>query len=181
MTNKIKNILIIEEDLRLSGTSQGIISRSFIGFLKKYFPMTSIDLMYIHPHDSKEDQLDLLPDNVIVDLKYSLKPSQLVKWLNRITVIFFGFLFYENWISSFFKKSYNKVDPALYDAIFVRSTGFNCHSILSLSEHFLLSNSIIFFNEPYPVSWSPREKRIFHKTDFLRLTKMQKVTMGAMS
>ncbi len=39
--------LVIEQDLRVSGTSQGIISRSFLGKLRKAYPDAIIDVVYL--------------------------------------------------------------------------------------------------------------------------------------
>ena len=52
--------LIIEQDLRVSGTSQGIISRSFLAKLRKTYPSAIIDVQYII-HKDTDDNLELLP------------------------------------------------------------------------------------------------------------------------
>ena len=57
---KEKRFLIIEQDLRVSGTSQGIISRSFLAKLRMVYPNSIIDVLYLKGQPS-EDQLHLLP------------------------------------------------------------------------------------------------------------------------
>ena len=50
--------------MRVSGTSQGIISRSFLGKLRKAYPESIIDVVYLKQAPS-DDQLELLPvDNI---------------------------------------------------------------------------------------------------------------------
>ena len=56
--------LVIEQDLRVSGTSQGIISRSFLAKLRIAYPKSNIDVVYLKQAPS-EDQLELLPVNNI--------------------------------------------------------------------------------------------------------------------
>lgn len=167
--------LIVEEDLRVSGTSQGIISRSFIGYLSKSFPQAIIDLIYIHAHDSSIDKLSILPCNLIIDHTYKIEPPFHIKWLNRILRRLTNIMIYENFITHQFGRIINSVDYAAYDYIFVRSTGFNCYSILSLNGLPIIKRSIIFFNEPYPLAWSPGKNRKFEKNDFLRLKKMRNI------
>ena len=56
--------LIIEQDLRVSGSSQGIISRSFLAKLRKSYPKSVIDVLYLK-HSNSDDDLHLLPvDNI---------------------------------------------------------------------------------------------------------------------
>ena len=47
-------VLIIVQDLRVSGTSEGIVSRSFISKLKMIYPDAIIDLHYFitYSHDN---------------------------------------------------------------------------------------------------------------------------------
>ena len=52
--------LVIEQDLKVIGSSQGIISRSFLAKLRLAYPESIIDVVYLKCH-TYEDQLDLLP------------------------------------------------------------------------------------------------------------------------
>ena len=56
--------LVIVQDLRVSGTSEGIVSRSFIAKLRKTYSKSVIDSVYI-AHTDTEDRLDLLPVDTI--------------------------------------------------------------------------------------------------------------------
>ena len=64
--------LVLEQDLRISGTSQGIISRSFLSKLRMAYPESSIDVVYLKQYES-EDQLHLLPVNSIESHILNLK------------------------------------------------------------------------------------------------------------
>ena len=64
--------LVIEQDLRVSGTSQGIISRSFLSKLRKAYPEAVIDVVYLKQAPSN-DQLELLPVNSIEEHVLNLK------------------------------------------------------------------------------------------------------------
>ena len=70
--------LIITQDLRISGTSQGIIERSFLSKLRKVYPEAIIDVLYLCTHN-QEDQLEILPVNSIVRKKINSKIPLYVK------------------------------------------------------------------------------------------------------
>jgi len=75
--------LIIEQDLRVWGTSQGIISRSFLAKLRKSYPESVIDVVYVK-QDASDDRLELLPINAIETHVLNTKTPFLNKWLNKI-------------------------------------------------------------------------------------------------
>ena len=75
--------LVIEQDLRVSGTSQGVISRSFLAKLRMAYPNAIIDVLYLKHHES-EDCLDLLPIDSIVTHVLNLKIPFFTKWYNKL-------------------------------------------------------------------------------------------------
>ena len=77
--------LIIEQDLRVSGSSQGIISRSFLAKLRKSYPKSVIDVLYLK-HSNSDDDLHLLPVDNIETHVVNIKIPFFVKWLFVITL-----------------------------------------------------------------------------------------------
>ena len=65
--------LVIEQDLRVSGTSQGVISRSFLAKLRIAYPDAIIDVVYLKQYVS-DDQLGLLPVDSIVEKVINKSP-----------------------------------------------------------------------------------------------------------
>ena len=61
--------LIITQDLRVSGTSEGIVSRSFLAKLKKVYPESKIDVLYLCTHSS-DDNLEILPIIITLISRY---------------------------------------------------------------------------------------------------------------
>ena len=81
--------LVIVQDLRVSGTSQGILERSFLFKLRKSYPNSVIDVIYNKAHES-EDSFKLLPVNSIKVNKIKLKVPFILTWINKI---YWRFLF----------------------------------------------------------------------------------------
>ena len=75
--------LVVAQDLKTSGTSEGIVSRSFLGKLRKIYPEANIRVLYLRNMES-EDQLELLPVDAIEEIRVKRSPPKFVKILNRI-------------------------------------------------------------------------------------------------
>jgi len=75
--------LVIVQDLRVSGTSEGIVSRSFLAKLRKAYPGSIIDVHYIIHRDT-EDRLDLLPVNKIEKHIVTINIPAYITFLNRL-------------------------------------------------------------------------------------------------
>ena len=75
--------LIVAQDLRVSGTSEGIVSRSFLAKLRVLYPQSIIDVVYLKHHAS-EDQLHLLPVNSIETHVLNLTIPFFTKWVNKL-------------------------------------------------------------------------------------------------
>jgi hypothetical protein len=144
--------LVIEQDLRISGTSQGIISRSFLAKLRTAYPDSIIDVHYLKQFAS-EDQLDLLPVDSIQEYVLDLKIPFVTKWLNRIYWRLFHVSLASNHIYQVYRNCIAKIYYHNYDYIFIRSAGLNCETIIGAKDLPVLKKSIITFNEPYPIFW----------------------------
>lgn len=163
--------LIIEQDLRVSGTSQGIIERSFLSKLRKGYPEAIIDVLYLYTH-THDDNLEILPVNAIIRKKISTKIPLYVKWMNRVSRRLFNYLLAENYIHKQFAKEIRKVDYTLYDHIMVRSAGLDHETILAMHDLPILKHSIVNFHDPYPYPWY---KGLSSKMDSNQLKRLNKI------
>lgn len=144
--------LIIEQDLRVSGTSQGIISRSFLAKLRTAYPKAIIDVLYLKHHES-DDKLNLLPVDSIETHVLNLKIPLVTKWLNKISWRLFHTSLQDKHIHKVYGSYISKVDFEKYEHIFIRSTGMNCETLLGSCDLPILKKAFITFNEPYPSFW----------------------------
>ena len=75
-------ILILVQDLRTSGTSEGVVSRSFIFRMRQVYPESFIRVIYFK-HSDTFDEIDQLPINEIKVVKINaIYPSHIL-WLNK--------------------------------------------------------------------------------------------------
>ncbi|NRS89397.1 hypothetical protein HNQ02_002326 [Flavobacterium sp. 7E] len=144
--------LIIEQDLRVTGTSQGVISRSFLAKLRTAYPDSIIDVVYLKQYAS-EDQLDLLPVNSIVEKVLDLKIPFSTLWLNKIYWRLFHISLKERYIHKVYATEIAKIDYKMYDHIFVRSAGLEHEMLLATKDLPILKQAVINFHDPYPVYW----------------------------
>lgn len=170
--------LVIEQDLRVSGTSQGIISRSFLAKLRIAYPESIIDVVYLKQYAS-EDQLDLLPVDSIKEHILDLRIPFFTKWLNKIYWRLFKLSLKERYIHKVYGSYIGKIDYSKYDHIFIRSAGLNCETILGSKDLPILKNAIINFNEPYPMFWCAGAIIKLNNLDLFRMKQMQKVVEQA--
>lgn len=172
--------LIIEQDLKVSGTSQGIISRSFLAKLRKAYPESIIDVVYLKRH-TYEDQLDLLPVDSIEAHILNLKTPFFTKFINR----FYWRLFHVSLNIRHIHKLYGsyiaKVDFEKYDHIFIRSAGLDCETIFGAKDLPILKKAIITFNEPFPTFWCTGSTSLLTNLELFKLKKMYAVVSQAKS
>lgn len=170
--------LIIEQDLRISGTSQGIISRSFIAKLRKSYTEAIIDVIYIKTNPS-EDDLHLLPVNSIQTHIVDLKTPIIIKWIDKI----YWRLFNNSLIDKHIYKAYatyiKKADFNKYDHIFIRSSGLEHEIILACKNLPILKKSIVNFHDPFPVFWYPGSKQKLTNLQLYRIKSMYEVVLQA--
>lgn len=170
--------LIITQDLRVTGTSQGIIERSFLSKLRKAYPEAIIDVLYLCTHN-QEDNLELLPVNSIVRKKINNNIPLYVKWINRISRRVFNYLYAENYVHNQFAKEIKKIDYTSYDHIMARSAGLDHEILLAMHGLPILKHSIVNFHDPYPYPWYKGLASKVNTNQFKKLHKMIQVAAEA--
>lgn len=166
--------LIVEQDLRVSGTSQGIISRSFLAKLRMAYPNAIIDVVYIKIRPS-DDQLHLLPVDSIETHVLNLRIPFLIKFINRFYWRLFHVSLNKNYIYKCYAKVIAAIDYISYDHIFIRSSGIECETILGCHNLPILKKAFITFNEPYPSFWCAGNNEILTKIHLFKLKTMLSV------
>jgi hypothetical protein len=166
--------LIIEQDLRVSGTSQGIISRSFLAKLRKAYPESIIDVVYLK-HNSSDDRLDLLPVDSIETHLLNLKIPFFTKWLNKIYWRLFHVSLIRNHIHKVYGSYIAKADYHKYDHIFIRSAGLDHETILATKDLPILKKAIVNFHDPYPLFWYAGSKSKLTNLELFKLKEMFEV------
>lgn len=172
------NFLIITQDLRISGTSQGIIERSFLSKLRKIYPEAIIDVLYLCSNHNDEN-LDILPINSIKKKVINRTIPFHVKWINRISRRFFNYLYAENYIHQLFANEIKKVDYLKYDHIMVRSAGLEHETVLAMHNLPILKHTIVNFHDPYPYAWYKGKSTKVNSNELKRLQKVIQITSDA--
>lgn len=172
--------LIIEQDLRVSGTSQGIISRSFLAKLRMAYPKAIIEVVYLKSNPS-EDQLHLLPVDSIETHILNLKIPFFTKWINRFYWRIFTVSLVLKHINRVYGSHISKIDYKKYDHIFIRSTGLDCQTILGSKDLPILKKAIITFNEPYPYFWCAGSTKTLTALDLFKFKEMYSVVRQSKS
>jgi hypothetical protein len=170
--------LIITQDLHISGTSQGIIERSFLSKLRKVYPEAIIDVLYLSTSD-QEDNLEILPVNSIVKKVISRKIPFHIKWINRVSRRFFNYLFSDNYIHNQFANYIKKIDHTLYDHIMVRSAGLDHETLLAMHNLPILKHTIVNFHDPYPYPWYKGDASKIDANQLKRLHKIIEIVAEA--
>ena len=170
--------LIVEQDLRISGTSQGIISRSFLVKLRKSYPDAIIDVLYLKNHPS-DDQLHLLPINNIIIHILNLKIPFFTKFKNRFYWRLFHISLNERHIQKVYGSYIAKLDYKKYDHVFIRSAGLNHETILGSKDLPILKNAIINFHDPYPLFWYSGSQSKLTNLELFRFNDMLQVVSHA--
>lgn len=170
--------LIITQDLRVSGTSEGIVSRSFLAKLRKSYPRALIDVVHLKQYVS-EDRLDLLPVDSIKEYVLDLKIPFFTKWFNKMYWRLFHLSLTVEHIHKVYAAVISKIDYRNYDHIFIRSAGLDHESILAAKDLPVLKNAMVNFHDPYPLFWYPGSKSSLTNLELFKLNKMFKVVMQA--
>lgn len=170
--------LIIEQDLRVSGTSQGIISRSFLAKLRLAYPQSTIDVVYLKHHPS-DDHLHLLPIDSIKEYVLDLKIPFFTKWLNKIYWRLFHVSLTKRHIHNVYRSHIAKIDCHKYDHIFIRSAGLEHETILGAKDLPILKKAIVNFHDPYPLFWYAGSKSPLTNLELFKLKEMYKVVTQA--
>lgn len=148
-------ILVIAEDLRISGTSEGQVSRSFIYNLSLHPKVESIDLLYF-----KCDKRNHLIEKLNVQKSWvHYTPAlggKFIKFWEKVWHKVFGQSLIDNYKITWMKKKLRSFDFSCYNRIFVRSTGqsfltIRASSVLKGLEH----KTTLYFHDSYPFFWDP--------------------------
>ncbi|MBX9888407.1 MAG: hypothetical protein K2Y30_10785 [Flavobacteriaceae bacterium] len=170
--------LVIEQDLRVSGTSQGVISRSFLAKLRIAYPDATIDVVYLKQYAS-DDQLGLLPVDSIVEKVVDLKIPFWTLWRNKLHWRLFHVSLKERHIQKAYAAEIAKIDYNKYDHIFIRSAGLNHEMLLASKDLPILKHAIVNFHEPFPFFWCSGGKKELATLELFRLKEMHKVVQQA--
>lgn len=163
--------LIIAQDLRISGTSEGIVSRSFIAKLRTAYPESVIDVVYLKRYQSN-DRLDLLPVDSIEEHILSIKVPFFTNWLNKIYWRLFHFSLTKNYIDKVYGSYIANINYNKYCHIFIRSSGLDYETILGAKGLPILKKSIVNFHDPYPLFWYAGSKNELTNLELFKLKEM---------
>lgn len=171
--------LVIAQDLRISGTSAGVVGRSFFAKLRKTYPDVEIDVHYIARNDT-EDRLDLLPVNSMKKHIVSVKIPKFIIFLNRFYWRLFNVSLRERYIHRQYAKFISAIDSTVYNHIFIMSSGIEHETILALHNLPILKNANVIFHDPYPLAWYVGiPSRKIDNLELFRLKRMTEVVMQA--
>jgi hypothetical protein len=173
-----RKILIIVQDLRISGTSEGIVSRSFIGRLRQLYPYADIDVEYFKNHHNN-DRLDLLPVNRIQQYFISRKIPLYIIWLNKIWWRLSGASLNELYLLNKYRNILRKISYKEYSEVYLRSSGQEYEVIRASKDLPLLTNSIINFHDPYPVVWDTGSNRAPRRTELNQFKDIWQIVRSA--
>lgn len=170
--------LIIAQDLRVSGTSEGIVSRSFLSKLRKTYHNAIIDVIYLK-NSKSDDQLDLLPVNSIVSHVLDLKIPFFIKWINKFTWRFFHVSLQEKHIYKIYRSYIKKLKYEDYDHIFIRSAGLGHETILACKDLPILNKAVVNFHDPFPLFWYVGSKTEITNLELFQMKEMFQVVKQA--
>lgn len=170
--------LVVEQDLRVSGTSQGVISRSFLAKLRTAYPNSIIDVHYLKQFASPDD-LHLLPVDSIKEYVLDLKIPFYIKWLNVIYWRLFHVSLSSNHVYQVYRNCIAQIDFQKYDHIFIRSAGLNHETIIGTKGLPILKKAIVNFHDPYPLFWYAGYKTELTNLELFKLKEMYEVVSEA--
>ena len=171
--------LILCQVLDLEGTSEGIVSNSFIIKYLKLFPKQDVDIVWI----SERQGVANLSEKLNFDLKTIQIKKKNYTWLENKTNGFLNkFLninFKENHKISDYKKVINQCHLDRYDKIFVRSGGLGFELIRALHGNNYLNKMILYFHDPYPPSIYPGSNSEFSTNEYFKIKEMRAIVQKA--
>lgn len=148
-------ILVIAEDLRVSGTSEGQVSRSFVYRMAHHPDVEKIDLLYLK-NESGNHEIDMLPINQVWQHDILFSKNSLSRFIEKVGHKIVGRSLEIEYKLSKVKDILSTINFENYDYIAVRSSG---HSFLTLRAFeklkFLKDKVVLFFHDPFPVFWDP--------------------------
>ena len=170
--------LVIVQDVRISGTSEGIVSRSFIVRLRKLYPEAIIDLHYFKGYVHDYDR-ELLGVNSVSEHIISRKPPLYIKLLNAIYRRLFTKSIYKTYYLNQYKKVIADIPYENYNEIFIRSSGLEYETVLAVKDLPILRNAIINFHDPYPFFFDTSSIKELTKRELLDFQEMYEVVQSS--
>lgn len=170
--------LVVAQDLKVSGTSEGIVSRSFLAKLRKTYPNAIIDVLYLKKQAS-EDQLDLLPVDSIETHILNLKIPFLIQLINKVYWRIFHVSLAVNYVYKVYRNYISKADFQKYDHVFIRSAGLFHETILGAKDLPILKKAIVNFHDPYPIFWYVGSQKELTSMEMYKMKEMHKVVTQA--
>lgn len=171
-------LLVIVQDLRISGTSAGIGRRSLLAKLREAYPDAIIDVDYLI-HLDTEDRLDLLPVNCIKKHIVNKKIPWYIIFLNRFYWRLFNVSLKEYYLQKQYAKFISAIDYKVYDHIFITSAGIKHEAILATYNLPILTKAILVFHDPYPMAWYVGANSKLDKLELFRLKRIIEVVKQA--
>lgn len=170
--------LVIAQDLRVSGTSEGIVSRSFLSMLRKIYPKATIDVLYLKAI-SGEDQLDLLPVDSIETHIINLKIPFYIQLINLLYWRIYNISLASNHIYKKYGSHIAKIDHQKYDHVFIRSAGLLHETILGAKDLPILKKAIVNFHDPFPIFWYVGSQKQLTSLELYKMKDMHEVVSQA--
>ena len=174
-STKLK-FLVVVQDLRISGTSEGIVSRSFLARLRQVFPLACIDVVYLRNHHNN-DELQLIDVNKIEDSFISSHIPWWILWGNKFWWRATGISLKDNYRISRYRKHLKKIDFKNYDHIFFRSSGQDFELLRALKNLPVLKEAILNFHDPYPIFWDNGAKKQPSRLEYMKFKEMWEIVM----
>ena len=168
-------ILVVAQDLRVSGTSEGIVSRSFIYKLKECYPDFKIHVLYLKNHRASGNPKLLPIDKYSEKVIFRKIPKRIIL-LNKLSWRLTGISLKEIFVEKLYGQELKKIDYSLYDLVFLRSAGTAFELILGAAYNpKLLEKSIVNFHDPFPGYWDTGSQSILTNLELQKLKRMQGV------
>ncbi|SFT40256.1 hypothetical protein SAMN04489724_0602 [Algoriphagus locisalis] len=156
-------LLVVAEDLRVSGTSEGQVSRSFVYRLALHPDVEKVDLLYLKK-ESSDHEIDMLPLNQVWEHDILFSKNKISKFVEKLGHKIFGKSLEDKVKLSKMEKILSNVRFENYDFIAVRSSGQSFLSLRAFKKFDYLKDKIVlFFHDPYPVFWDPGYSGPFSK------------------
>ncbi|ALJ04592.1 hypothetical protein APS56_05315 [Pseudalgibacter alginicilyticus] len=166
--------LVIAQDLRVSGTSAGIVMRSLLAKLCKAYPEAVIDVSYIIHRDT-DDDLDILPVDNLTKHIVSRKRPFYVTFINWFYWRLFHVSLNERYIYKQYAKFIASIDYEIYDHILITSSGTEHETILATYNLPILKHATLIFHDPYPLAWYVGANKTPSNLDLFRLKRVMEV------
>ena len=171
--------LIVCEALDLKGSSEGIVSNSFIRKYLKLFPDKKVDIIWIDTRNKgvnpKVEDYDFKFKYIHIGFKVHRIVTKLNAGVNRV--------FNKNTINNFkikkIKKVISEIDFDSYNNIYFRSAGIEYFLFQALEDNKYLNKISLNFHDPYPASLYPGTNTKFSKQDFNSIMIFRKIVKNA--